>query len=525
MRVNRIQLDNFRSFETTGEIHFDDVNVLIGENNSGKSSIIRAIRYLQQGILDAAKDVRFGNNAARVALWINAEGKHPQVSDHVELQIVYNVTSHNRADGSVGIQVFGADGEIVTDIGAFATGQNFPFAFRSQEPDHFVVPFLSKRKTGRYSSAINLDEATSVPLDASSLAAKVSRLSTPSFPGYDLYSNACKEILGIQIANAPNPLGQLPSMYLPDRTAISIEQMGDGVPSVLFLLSQLATSKRKVFLIEELENDLHPKALKALLDLVVQSAQVDENQFIISTHSNIVVTHLAKLEKFKLFRVSNERGAPVPTSTIEVVDATVQARIEVLQDLGYTLSDFHLFEGWLIFEEASAESICRNYLIPWFAPKLRKVRTIAAGGVDKVEAKYEDVGRLVLFTHLIPTYADRVWVLVDGDSAGLNVVEKLHNDFRRIPPDRFGSFDQNDFERYYPERFQEEANDALKIENRKLRQDAKNALRCKVEAWIDSDEDQAKDAFQKSASDVIGKLQDVERTFKTLEQRQIARSI
>lgn len=517
MRVNQIELSSFRSFETTGQIVLGDVNVLIGENNSGKSSIIRAIRYLQEGILDAAKDVRSGGNSvASVALWIDTEDKHPQVRGLDELQFIYKVESVDRLDGLVTVRVIDPNDAQIHQASTSANGQQFPLTFKSQEPNHFVVPFLSKRKTGGYSPIVNLAEAASMQIEAASLAAKVSRLSAPSFPGYALYSKACKEILGIEIASTPHQKGQMAGMYLPDGTAITIDQMGDGVPSVLFLLSYLATSKGKVFLIEELENDLHPKALKALLDLVAHSAQVDKNQFIISTHSNIVVTHLAKLEKFKLFRVSNERGAPVPTSTIEVVDATAQARIEVLQDLGYTLSDFHLYEGWLIFEEASAESICRNYLIPWFFPKLRKVRTIAAGGVDKVEAKYEDVGRLVLFTHLIPTYADRVWVLVDGDSAGLNVVEKLHNDFRRIPLDRFGSFDQNDFERYYPERFQEEANDALKIENRKLRQDAKNALRCKVEAWIDNNEVEAKAALEQSAKDVIEKLRKIERTFVKL---------
>ena len=518
MRVNQIELNSFRSFETTGQIVLGDVNVLIGENNSGKSSIIKAIRYLQEGILDAAKDVRSGgNNAASVALWIDTEDKHPQVRGLDELQFIYKVASVNRLDGSVVVQVMDANDAQIHQANTSASGQQFPMTFKSQEPNHFVVPFLSKRKTGGYSPNVNLFEAASMQIEAASLAAKVSRLSAPSFPGYALYSKACKEILGIEIASTPHQSGQMAGMYLPDGTAITIEQMGDGVPSILFLLSYLATSKGKVFLIEELENDLHPNALKALLDLVAHSAQVDKNQFIISTHSNIVVTHLALLESFKLFRVRSERGAAIPKSTIEEVPATPQAHIEVLQDLGYTLSDFHLYEGWLIFEEASAESICRNYLIPWFAPKLRKVKTIAAGGVDKVKVNYEDVGRLVLFTHLIPTYADRVWVLVDGDKAGLTVVKRLHNDFRKIPPDRFGSFDQDDFERYYPEHFQKEANEALKISDRKLRQDAKKALRCKVEAWIDSYEDEAKDAFQKSASDVIGKLQAVERTFITLE--------
>ena len=74
----------------------------------------------------------------------------------------------------------------------------------------------------------------------------------------------------------------------------------------------------------------------------------------------------------------------VPRSHIREVDATPAARIEVLRRLGYELSDFELWDGWLILEESSAEVIVR-YLIPWFVPRLARIRTVAAGGTSKVE--------------------------------------------------------------------------------------------------------------------------------------------
>ena len=70
--------------------------------------------------------------------------------------------------------------------------------------------------------------------------------------------------------------------------------MGDGVPNVVGLLADLALTKGKMFLIEEPENDLHPSALKALLELVEDGAT--HNQIVVSTHSNIVARHLGSCE-------------------------------------------------------------------------------------------------------------------------------------------------------------------------------------------------------------------------------------
>jgi hypothetical protein len=99
-------------------------------------------------------------------------------------------------------------------------------------------------------------------------------------------------------------------------------------------------------------------ALKALLDLIEQSAS--RNQFLISTHSNIVVRHLGAIPDSHLFYVHAEPGVLPPTATVQPVDHTTEARIAALRDLGYRFSDFDLWDDWLILEESSAERIIRD---------------------------------------------------------------------------------------------------------------------------------------------------------------------
>src|SRR5688572_15663099 len=119
--------------------------------------------------------------------------------------------------------------------------------------------------------------------------------------------------------------------------------MGEGVPNIVHLLASLATSSGKLFLIEEPENDLHPSALRLLLDLIIESST--KNQFVISTHSNIVVSHLCGSSNSQLLRVTSAREVLPLNSRVEVVPRSSEARFAVLRELGYASSDFDLWEG------------------------------------------------------------------------------------------------------------------------------------------------------------------------------------
>jgi hypothetical protein len=359
-----------------------------------------------------------------------------------------------------------------------------------------------------YQQDVSSQHAMSVNSNLAYLAAKLVRVSTPSFPEYEKYITACKEILGFEVSATPSDNGLRPGRYLKNREVIAIEQMGEGVPHIVGLLADLALSEGKLFLIEEPENDLHPRALKALLDLIIKSAE--KNQFVISTHSNIVVRHLASLPDSRLYNITlNTESQPAEAKAI-LVENKPDARLAVLRDLGYELYDFDLWDGWLILEESSAERIIRDYLIPWFAPKLSRIRTISANSISQVEANFEDLNRLVRFTHLEDAYKDAVWVRVDGDEIGKDTCKKLQDRYKTWKPDRFDCFEHGQFEKFYPEEFQVEADTTLAIQDKQAKRIAKNNLLSKVRSWLDEDEQRGRKALEQSAKNVISHLQKIE---------------
>lgn len=499
MRVRSLQMQNFRSFIDSGEIQLDQINVLIGANNSGKTSVLRALNMLQEGVSGPYADVRVGSGSSKIYIVLDdvdhSVGWGVSVGQTKQAMCTLTINSPDRKSGNE---------KFLVKIDNNTSSHN---KLRAFEPNHFIVPYLSKRKTSGYQEDVREQHVLSVENNMVNLAAKLSRLSNPNFPAFERYAAACNEILGFVVTSIPSPNGQRPGVYLPDLSTVPIDQMGEGVPNIVHMLASLAVSDGKLFVVEEPENDLHPTALKALLRLMVESS--DRNQFVVSTHSNIVASYLCSSVHSKLFRISSLPSVLPTEARVEVIDNTPAARISVLRELGYAFSDFDLWDGWLILEESSAERIIRDYLIPWFVPRLSRVRTIAAGGVSKVEATFDDLNRLVLFTHMQPAYKDKAWVIVDGDPPGAELIQKLKQKYGSWHDQQLMTFERVNFECYYPEVFSDRVEALNAIDDRQVLRVEKTKLLSDVMAWLDEDSS-ARDALEISANEVIRKLRVIE---------------
>lgn len=494
MHVDTVQLLNFKSFEDSGQLKLGRVTVLVGPNNAGKSAVLQALYAMQQGLSLDTSYVRVGADTASIELrLVDVPEKHPLyagTTGRTPLSILLNQNGVHLRKGD-------ADKK----QGAEQLAQI--------DPEHHVVPHLSRRKVPNYQEDVRQEYGVTVSPNFHFLAAKLARIGTPGFPGHDEYRAACEAILGFVVVAVPSTNGQKPGVVVDQHRSIGIEAMGEGVPNIVGLLTDLTLSDGKLFLIEELENDLHPKALKALLGLIATSSI--KNQFVVSTHSSLVVRHLASLDESVLYYVDAQPGQIPPLSEIRRVGPDPAERREVLADLGYELRDFDLWDGWLILEESSAERIVRDYLVPWFAPELRRVRTLAAGGNSHVEPTFHDFHRLVRFMHLEQAYQSRTWVVIDGDQQGQAIINNLKKTFGPTwDASQFRTFDQPAFEMYYPEPFSGEAQVVLAMPNGKEKRNAKLELLERVRAWADSELDEARAAFETSAAPVIELLREIE---------------
>lgn len=510
MKIDRLRLSNLKSF-SDADLSLDQINVLVGRNNSGKSTVIRGVHVIQEGGPEVGpSDLRIGESVANVLISLSDIDKRHFADVPVDKHIRQ---SHNRGEKILYKAVLapGLSVELmIDDRPVDRGGKQIP----NLEPANFIYSYLSKRKVVNFDRVVNLDKSRRVDIDFRNLVSKVDELANPGHPAYEEYRQLCADLLGFTVTAVSAPEGKQAGIMVGRNDRIYIEAMGEGVSSLLGLITSLCSANGNLFLIEEPENDIHPESLKVLLATIIEKSA--DNQFIVSTHSNIVTKYLGSRPNSKIFEVTlgDYKAGEVPTSTIRETPRTAVARIDVLRKLGYEVHDLDFWEGWLFLEESSAQAIIEKFLIPWFTEDLgSRIRIVSTGGVTKAKALIDEFWRLFLYAHLEPHYKERAWLLVDGDAIGKKVVEDLRSRYP-WPSDHFRNLRESDFEKYFPSRFQKDVDEVLSKPHDEKRA-AKIELCRRVVEWCHDSPVEARREFEISAPEVIEILREIEVKIRT----------
>lgn len=497
MHITKIILTNVRGFATLKLDISKSINVLVGVNNSGKSTILNAIYNIQNPNVLTSEDIRIGSSVSSIQLLVDGKDTHPYLIRNPPLSILkkFNINELTLSEG-----------------GSSETQPLIPM----EEPNNFIYPYLSNRKVVNYTETLNQQTTNQVSGDLGALFPKINRLINPEYPGHQEFVDWCKVIFGLSFSTMPSQ-GGIRAGYMVDRNKqIPIQAMGAGIPNALGLLVDLCAEDGHLFLIEEIENDLHPASLRALLKLIIKKS--DSNQFILTTHSNIVTNVLGAHDNSNVIQVKVDYSSKVPLSTAEIAD-TYESRLTILEELGYQFTDTNPWSYWLLLEESTAERIIRDYIIPMFVPDLKyKLRTFSAVSLSQVPIKFEDFNRLFVFLNLQKGYKNRAWIIVDEGDDELEVINSLKEKYSKNDwdEDRFLQFDKHNFEEYYPDSFQDRVKKVLLIENNKDKRNQKLALFNDVKKWLDSDKN-AMGSLEKSAAPVIELLRVISESIKTEE--------
>ncbi|GAA2829933.1 AAA family ATPase [Kribbella solani] len=449
MIIKSVSVDAYRSIDTSGPLQLGPVTVLIGRNNSGKSALLRAMYLAQGGARFSTGDRRLlSYQSSKVVMEVAAPYAPPVLDAYYRSQgrqgtVPADLAFKVEAAQSVSSLLVWNNGRAATQAAAMP----------SARPNHLFVPVFSRRKVSAYDSSVDAARSRSVAVTDHDLTALISSLSGEHAAG-QRFRQLVKRVLGdgASIGTYATDNGQQPGFQLNQYQGVSLDRMGEGVSGVITILAELASPGRRVLLLEEPENDLHPEALHELLNVILEAVTDHGYQVVVSTHSDVVLRTLGSATDAVIYRTTQAPSADgVPTTTYTRLGSAIERR-EALADLGYDVS---APVGWLIFEESTAERFFREILIPEFVPKLAGFRVLAAGGTGKVQRTFEDLRRFMLFVQKSddPEPEPRAWVLVDGDQSGQRAATKLATTFTRWPPDRFITFEQPAIEQYYPSRF------------------------------------------------------------------------
>jgi len=102
MRVVDLRLRDFRSFIDSEMIQLATINVLVGANNAGKSSVLRGLYLMQDGAGPPFGDVRVGAVSASIQMGL-AEVPASGSFDDCQKTKAACLSASNRTTGALGI--------------------------------------------------------------------------------------------------------------------------------------------------------------------------------------------------------------------------------------------------------------------------------------------------------------------------------------------------------------------------------------------------------------------------------------
>jgi putative ATP-dependent endonuclease of the OLD family len=141
---------------------------------------------------------------------------------------------------------------------------------------------------------------------------------------------------------------------------IPLSATGSGVKTILQVLGNLILLpavqpnfpyEKTVFSFEELENNLHPTTIRRLFEFIREYSETHNCTFFITTHSHLVIDQFSSDERAQLIHVSHD-GA---VAQIQTIDNSTRAK-HLIDDLGVRASDL-LQTNVVVWVEGPSDAI------------------------------------------------------------------------------------------------------------------------------------------------------------------------
>lgn len=327
-----IDIKAYRGLKNITLQNLSRVNILVGENNTGKTSILEAIQILRDpevvdNVLSIAKKRQPRNIMVQSANLIPfdeflysfpVQGEQKDIviyaTDyelkkwHIELCGTIKKEIYDKEDLSESEQrrydlYCGEDGEISVISGNFLyisenlTSEN-SYSFRETQlrPDVSMKETLDIKKENMSRVSIvyisPMDVYTNRVLNANFYKGmRVSEKETL----IQLLRLFDERIIGIEIGmlNAkPTILIELENIGL-----MPVSLFGDGLKKILTLASAIVKTKHGIILIDEFETGIHQRALVQVADWIASAAEERDIQIFLTTHSSEAVNALVQAQK------------------------------------------------------------------------------------------------------------------------------------------------------------------------------------------------------------------------------------
>jgi len=378
--------------------HIKNVNVIIGKNNSGKSSIIDVVEYINN--LNDKKQIIFAHNIEADFLLDEAciekgfakntsGGRVPgrnhyeygkQFVNHV-LRVTVHPSDQSRWSSSVNDNDFIQD-NIRDNWNTCATNLRVNLLGNPYQHDN---PFKQGNRFRKLAAERNIipEEATvNLSLSADGLGATNLIRAYIQVDGKDesliekkllsalneiMYPDAEFERIQVQIINEKREReNELWEVFLQEKNEgrFPLSKSGSGLKTIILVLLNLLVVPDLndyidtciVYGFEELENNLHPALQRRIFDYIYKYAIKKDAYIFLTTHSHVAINAFFYVDNAQIFHVTKEANR----SNIQTITSHLE-NAKILNDLDARASDLLQSNG-IIWVEGPSDRI---YIKKW----------------------------------------------------------------------------------------------------------------------------------------------------------------
>lgn len=461
-----IKVRNFKCFGEKAE-GFEKVcpiNIIIGKNNAGKSSLIDLIAFAI-----APKEYRLQKKSQSGTCIVKIRLTQSVINNAVA---VYERDQNGNAEWSVSISNHIKDNLIPSELN-FEIDSNgvlrelFPATIFGQYRDAFMEvfrqPFSAKRfrritaerdivkeryggdeklrSNGQFATSLIWkflsDSTRDHDIIKKEFLSALNEIANPDIYFYDII---------IKHENIDGTLnqGNLGEIYFEVEKGLWVElsKMGSGVKTIMLVLLNLivepkleATSVSNFYFgFEELENNLHPSLQRRLYHFLLKFVIDNKCVLFLSTHSNIVLDVFGSNDNAQLLHITKRETC----LSIDSID-NHQSGKKLLKDLDYRASDL-LFSNGILWVEGPSDVIYIRLFLELYMreEKLASNLSFCLQSLSTAIWKYagfEDFN----WSTIAEDVENKIISLAKLNHNNLLIIDK-DNNYENRPPSEFNSF-------------------------------------------------------------------------------------
>ena len=437
MKLSDFSVVNYRSITTARKIKTNNMTVLVGKNNEGKSNILRALTLAMDIMKIYSKDPRSLQIAVRPYLknhysWekdypISLQEKNPNGWSSIDLNFELDEQDILAIRSMTGIRLSGCIPVRVSTNGAAAKidiPKRGTAALADADNKKKIIEYVC------FKIDFNFIPAVRTEYDALRVVDSLIEKSLETLDTNPDYINAMNKIEELQqgiLDGISNQIIEPLQEFLPtvrnvqihiqnerrriamrrnteiiidDGTPTPIQQKGDGIKSLtaLAILNIPARVDRvSVVAIEEPESHLHPESARQLYDTIMSLSQT--HQIVLTTHSPLFVNRTNLKENI----IVND-GKATPVKKIK----------EIRDVLGIHISDNLTNAEHALIVEGEDDKIALEKLLPSMSTKIKRAIQNGTFIIDYIGGAGNLPYKLSFYRNLQCKYH----VLLDNDDAG-----------------------------------------------------------------------------------------------------------